>query len=107
MWKCHVFYESRPHSVIVTLGGQSLQDTRGSSDYCPTKQCRKVISHMTKFILFMIQSEGEQKDTTTTTALAQDLSIQAEVDQQDCRRAQRYSYFTYGGASTLPSQAKL
>jgi hypothetical protein len=22
MWKCHVVYESRPHSVIITLGGQ-------------------------------------------------------------------------------------
>jgi hypothetical protein len=21
MWKCHVVYESRPHSVIITLGG--------------------------------------------------------------------------------------
>jgi hypothetical protein len=36
----------------------------------------KVISHTTKFILFTICSKGEQKDTATTAALAQDLSIQ-------------------------------
>jgi hypothetical protein len=36
MWKRHVVYESRPRSVIVSLGGSSLQNTRGSSDYCST-----------------------------------------------------------------------
>jgi hypothetical protein len=42
----------------------------------PPKQCHKVISHTAKFILFTIRSEGEQKDTTTTAASSQDLSIQ-------------------------------
>jgi hypothetical protein len=42
----------------------------------PTKQCHKVIYHTAKFSLFTICSEGEQKDTTTTGASTQYLSIQ-------------------------------
>jgi hypothetical protein len=41
----------------------------------PSKQCCKVVSHTTKFIFSTIYSKGEQKDTATTTASAQALSI--------------------------------
>jgi hypothetical protein len=48
----------------------------------PPKKCRKVVSHTTKFNFFTICSKGEQKDTTTTTALAQEPSIQQkQVDK--------------------------
>jgi hypothetical protein len=41
-----------------------------------TKQCHKVICRTTKFSLFKILSEGEQKVTVTTTSSTQALSIQ-------------------------------
>jgi hypothetical protein len=58
MWKCHAIYESQPHSVIVTLGGQlyrvpEVAPTTATS-LISEKQCHKVISQTTKFSLFMI-----------------------------------------------------
>jgi hypothetical protein len=80
MWKHHVVYESRPHSVIVTLGGHLYMIPEvvltTTISLILEKQCHKVISQTTKFSLFMIWSEGEQKVTVTTKTLAQDLSIQ-------------------------------
>jgi hypothetical protein len=107
MWKHHVFYESRPCSVIVTLRGSTLQDTRGSFDYCPDKIVpQSNLSYCKKFSLFTIWSE-ENKDTTTTVASDQDLSIQQKQINKIVEEHPRYSYCTYRGASTLPSQAKL
>jgi hypothetical protein len=76
LWRSHVLYESRPHSVIVTLGGQLYKIPEVVSTIVPPKQCHKVISHITQFSLFIIRSEGEQKDTTTTTTSTKYLSIQ-------------------------------
>jgi hypothetical protein len=76
MWRRHVVYESRPRSIIVTLGGHPYRIPEVVLTIVPTKQCRKVISHTAKFSLFTICSKGEQKDTATTAASAQDLSIQ-------------------------------
>jgi hypothetical protein len=76
MWKRHAIYESRPRSVIVTLGGHLYRIPEVVLTTVPPKQCRKVISHTAKFSLFTICSKGEQKDTATTAALAQDLSFQ-------------------------------
>jgi hypothetical protein len=76
MWKRHVVYESRPHSVIVTLGGHLYRIPEVVPTIVPPKQCRKVVSHTTKFIFFTICSKGEQEDTATTTASAQAPSIQ-------------------------------
>jgi hypothetical protein len=56
MQKGHVVYESRPHSVIVTLGSQLYRVLEVVPTTVLTKQCHKVISHTTKFSLFMIQS---------------------------------------------------
>jgi hypothetical protein len=48
MWKHHVVYESWPHSVIVTLGGQLYRIPEvvmtTSISLISTKQCHKVIS---------------------------------------------------------------
>ena len=67
MWKCHAIYESRPHSVIVTLGGKlyRIQET-----VAPNKvsQGRKISSHIRKLFLFIIMSEGEQQITSTHSA---------------------------------------
>jgi hypothetical protein len=82
MWKHHVVYESRPRSVIVSLGGHLYRIPEVVPTTVPPKQCRKVVSHTTKFNFFTICSKGEQKDTATTTASAQAPSIQQkQVDK--------------------------
>jgi hypothetical protein len=65
MWKCHAIYESRPRSVIITLGGHLYRIPEVVPTTAPPKQCRKVVSHTTKFIFSTICSKGEQKDTAT------------------------------------------
>jgi hypothetical protein len=37
MWKCHVVYESRPRSVIITLGGQLYRITEVVPTTAPPK----------------------------------------------------------------------
>jgi hypothetical protein len=82
MWKHHAIYESRPRSVIVTLGGHLYRIPEVVPTIVPPKQCHKVVSHTTKFILFTICSKGEHKDIVTTTALAQAPYIQQkQVDK--------------------------
>jgi hypothetical protein len=82
MWKHHVVYESRPRSVIVSLGGHLYRIPEVVPTIVPPKQCRKVVSHTTKFSFFTICSKGEQKDTATTTASPQAPSIQQkQVDK--------------------------
>jgi hypothetical protein len=61
MWKHHAIYESRPHSVIVTLGGHLYRIPEVVPTIVPPKQCRKVVSHTTKFSFFTICSKGEQR----------------------------------------------
>jgi hypothetical protein len=82
MWKRHVVYESRPRSVIVSLGGHLYRIPEVVPTTVPPKKCCKVVSHTTKFSFFTICSKGEQKDTATTTASAQAPSIQQkQVDK--------------------------
>jgi hypothetical protein len=76
MWKRHAIYESRPRSVIITMGGPLYRIPEVVPTTAPPKQCRKVVSHTKKFIFSTICSKGEQKDTATTTASAQASSIQ-------------------------------
>jgi hypothetical protein len=76
MWRRHVVYESRPRSVIVTLGGHMYRILEVVPTIVPPKQCRKVVSHTAKFSFFTIRSKGEQKDTATTTTSPQAPSIQ-------------------------------
>jgi hypothetical protein len=65
----YVVYEYRPRSVIVSQGGHVYKIPEVVPTTVPPKQCRKVVSHTTKFNFFTICSKGEQKDTTTTTTL--------------------------------------
>jgi hypothetical protein len=82
MWRRHVVYESRPHSVIVTLGGHLYRIPEVVLTTVPPKKCHKVVSHTAKFSFFTIYSKGEQKDTATTTTLPQAPSIQQkQVDK--------------------------
>jgi hypothetical protein len=62
--------------MILPLGGHIYMIPEVVPTTIPTKLCRKVISHIVKFILLTILDNDEQKDTTTTVTLSQDLSIQ-------------------------------
>jgi hypothetical protein len=75
MWKHHAIYESRPHSVIITLGGHLYRIPEVVPTTAPPKKCCKVVSHTRKFIFSIICSKGEQKDTAATTASAKAPSI--------------------------------
>jgi hypothetical protein len=68
MWKRHVFYDSRPCSFIITLGGQLYRIPEVFLTTTPPKKHRKAISHTAKFILFTICSKDLQKTTTTNVA---------------------------------------
>jgi hypothetical protein len=82
MWKHHAIYESRPRSVIITLGGHLYRIPEVVPTTAPPKQCYKVVSHTRKFIFSTICSKGEQKDTAATTASAKEPSIQQkQVDK--------------------------
>jgi hypothetical protein len=82
MWKHHAIYESRPRSVIITLGGHLYRIPEVVPTIAPPKQCCKVVSHTRKFIFSTICSKGEQKDTAATTASAKAPSIQQkQVDK--------------------------
>ena len=58
MWMCHVVYESRPCSLIVTLGGQLYRIPKTVS-LATVSQGRKISSHTNKLCIFTISSEGE------------------------------------------------
>jgi hypothetical protein len=63
LWKCHVVYESRPHSVIITLNRKLYRIPEvvppSVISLISAKQCRKVISQTGKFVFFMIHSQSE------------------------------------------------
>ena len=73
MWKRHVVYESRPHSVIVTLGGQLYRILETVAP-ATVSQGWKISSHTRKLFLFTIVFEGEHKITETSTPSAQGVS---------------------------------
>jgi hypothetical protein len=82
MWQHHAIYESRPRSVIITLGGHLYRIPEVVPTTAPPKQCCKVVSHTRKFIFSTICSKGEQKDTAATTTSAKAPSIQQkQVDK--------------------------
>jgi hypothetical protein len=54
MLKRHAVYESRPYSVIVSMGGHLYRTPEVVSTTVPPKKFRKVVSHTTKFIFFTI-----------------------------------------------------
>jgi hypothetical protein len=78
LWKRHDVYESRPHSVIITLNRKLYRIPEvvppSVISLISTKKCRKVISQMGKFVFFMICSRNERKITATSRVSAADLS---------------------------------
>jgi hypothetical protein len=86
MWKHHVVYESRPRSVIITLGDQLYRVPEAVPNTVVSlismKQCRKVVSQTRIFFLCMVRSKGEQKVTATAKTSAWGLSSQQQqVDE--------------------------
>jgi len=59
MWKRHIVYESRPHSVIVTLGAHHYRIPKVVLTTVLTQWCNKFFSHTMKFIFFAILEGSE------------------------------------------------
>jgi hypothetical protein len=68
MWRRHAVYETRPCSVIISLGGHLYRIPEVVSTIVPPKQCRKVVSHTTKFSFFTICSQSVQKVSNTSNS---------------------------------------
>jgi hypothetical protein len=80
MWKRHAIYESRPCSVIVTLGGHLYRIPEVIPTIVPPKQFHKVVSHTTKFSFFTICSKHEHKNTLAASVQAPSIQ-QKQVDK--------------------------
>jgi hypothetical protein len=80
LWECHVVYDSRPHSVIITLDNKLYRTPEvvppTTISLISTKKCRKVISHTRNFFFFMIYSQSEWKVATTSMASTIQISTQ-------------------------------
>jgi hypothetical protein len=80
LWKCHIVYDSRPRSVIITLNGKlyRIPDFVKPSaiSLISAKQCGKVISQTGNFVFFVIRSQNEINITTTSRVSMVDLSTQ-------------------------------
>jgi hypothetical protein len=86
LWKCHVVYESRPRSVIITLNKKLYRIPEAvppsAISLISAKQCRKVISQTGKFVFFVIRSQSKRKIAATSRASMADLSTQQkQVDK--------------------------
>jgi hypothetical protein len=78
--KCHVVYESRPRSVIITLNMKLYRIPEAVSpsaiSLISTRKCRKTISQTGKFVFFFIFSQNKRNITTTSRVSTTDLSTQ-------------------------------
>jgi hypothetical protein len=99
MWKRHAVYESRPRSVIVTLGGQLYRIPEIVAP-TPTKQGRKIISHTGKFSLFAIATKGEHQIAETSTTSAHYPSTQQKQEKHKVQCS-----IAYSGTSTVQGHA--
>jgi hypothetical protein len=86
LWKHHDVYESRPRSVIITLNRKLYKIHEvvppSAISLISSKQCRKVISEIRKFVFFVIRSLSERNIATTSRASMTDLSTQQkQVDK--------------------------
>lgn len=71
LWKKHVVYESRPHSVITTLSIKLYMILEVASptaiSLITAKQFSKIISQTMKFVFLMIRPQGRKKVVATTS----------------------------------------
>ena len=70
-WKRHAVYESRPQTVIVTLGNKLYRIPEVAPptaiSLITAKQCSKLISKTGKFVFLMIRPQGKKKLVATTS----------------------------------------
>ena len=80
LWKCHVIYESRPHSVIITLNRKLYRIPEvvppSVISLISAKQCGKVISQLRKFVFFVIHSQNKRNITATSRVSVANLTTQ-------------------------------
>jgi hypothetical protein len=80
LWKRHAVYESRPRSVIITLGRQLYKILEVAPptaiSLISSKKCSKVISQTEKFVFFLIHANNKHKVAATFVASTQHLSFQ-------------------------------
>jgi hypothetical protein len=80
LWKRHVVYESRPHSVIITLCRQLYRTPEVASPTAISlisgKQCSKFISQTGKFVFFVIPARSKQKVIVASVTFTHSLSLQ-------------------------------
>jgi hypothetical protein len=80
LWKHHFVYESRPRSVIITLGRQLYRIPEVAPptaiSLISANHCSKVISQTRKFIFFVICAHSKKKVAATSVASTQRLSLQ-------------------------------
>jgi hypothetical protein len=78
LWKCHVVYESRPDSVIITLNKKLYRILEAvppsAISLISAKKYRKFISLMGKFVFFMIHSHNKRKIIATSRDSVANLS---------------------------------
>jgi hypothetical protein len=94
MWKHHAIYESRPCSVIVTMGGHLYRIPEVVPTTVPPKKCCKAVSHTKKFSFFTVCSKGEEKNTATTATLVQAPSVQ-QKQVNKIEENEKDSFYTY------------
>jgi hypothetical protein len=80
LWMQHALYESRPRSVIITLGRQLyiIKEVAlpTAISLISTKQCSKVISQNENFVFFVIRAHSKYKVSATSVTSTQSLSLQ-------------------------------
>jgi len=86
LWKRHVVYESRPYSVIISLGRKLYRILEvalpTTISLISAKKCSKVISYIENFFFFVICAQSKQKIIATSVASTQSLSLlQKQVEK--------------------------
>jgi hypothetical protein len=78
-WKHHVVYDSRPHSVIITLGRQLYMIPEVAPpttiSLISARKCSKAISQNGKFVFFVIRAHSKKKISATSVDSIQNLSL--------------------------------
>jgi hypothetical protein len=102
MWKFHGLYESRPRSIIITVGGELYRIPRGSSEYFSTKRISQGNLSYSKIhplhSLFKGCTKYHYNHCNINTIYPA---------KTDFRRDRRYCFFTYNGSYTMPHPTQI
>jgi hypothetical protein len=108
MWKCHVVYESRPRSVIITLGDQLYRVPEAVPNtvvsLISVKQCRKVVSQTGRFFLCMVDQKVIRRSLQLPKPLHR-VSLHNNNRWTNSRGVQRHIHLAYWGACALSGKA--